>query len=286
MTSVADLGVARQVAGTDPVAEHRGGLALGGVEVGLGQGVEPGEIGRLALGDDPPRRLAGDLEAKPVVDPARSVVLLVFVVHGSIVSPGIVPPPPDPRAIAFGPAGPDNTRLDHPTRSRAMHEPPTLFFDVGGVLLTNGWDTPAAQAGRRDLRAGIPGVPDPPRDAQDRLRDRPDRPRYLRPQGGLPPPASFTPDDFKTFMFSSRSRWATRSTSSARLAATGKYRLYTLNNESRELHDYRVEDLRPRPDLPRHPGLVLPRPGEARRGHLPERHGDRVVLRRAGAVHR
>lgn len=119
----------------------------------------------------------------------------------------------------------------------------TLFFDVGGVLLTNGWDDAARtraaahfhldrefplrhRALQRDLEtAGI---------SLDGYLERVvfDRPR------------AFTLDDFRAFIFE-QSKELPESLDFVRsLANDGRYRLFTLNNESAELNDYRIRHFR------------------------------------------
>lgn len=116
----------------------------------------------------------------------------------------------------------------------------TLFFDLGGVLLTNGWDAPARQlaAARFELD---------PTDFQARhdacqreletgrlsLRD------YVR-QTVFDRPRDYTPEDFLAFIFDQSQELPGHLDYVRALAATGRYRLCTLNNESRELNDYRI----------------------------------------------
>jgi putative hydrolase of the HAD superfamily len=118
--------------------------------------------------------------------------------------------------------------------------PPTLFFDVGGVLLTNAWDTAAR---KRAVEAfGLD-----PADFQTRhemLKTAFETGR-LSLDGYIAKTVfhrsrTFSPDDFKSFMFSQSQLLGETLAWTRTLAATGKYRLLTLNNESRELHEYRV----------------------------------------------
>lgn len=121
---------------------------------------------------------------------------------------------------------------------------PTLFFDIGGVLLTNAWDTPARaraaetfgldnndfqtrhgmlktafETGRLSLDAYIA------------------RTVFHRSRG-------FSPADFKAFMFGQSQLLGETLDWVRSLATAGKYQLFTLNNESRELHEYRVRTFR------------------------------------------
>ncbi len=121
-----------------------------------------------------------------------------------------------------------------------MSEPFTLFFDVGGVLLSNAWDT----AARNQVVAAL-GL-----DGRD-FHTRHGMVKTAFETGRLSLDSyiektvfhtrrSFSPDDFKALMFEqSRVLGATLEWLRP-LAATGRFRLFTLNNESRELHEYRV----------------------------------------------
>jgi putative hydrolase of the HAD superfamily len=121
------------------------------------------------------------------------------------------------------------------------HEPPTLFFDVGGVLLTNGWDTAA-----RTKAAQTFGIDYPEFQTRHEMlktafeTGRIDLDTYVQ-RAVFHHPRSFTPDDFKQFMFGVSALLGDTLDFVRALAATGKYKLYTLNNESRALHEYRVK---------------------------------------------
>lgn len=122
-----------------------------------------------------------------------------------------------------------------------MPETAALFFDVGGVLLTNGWDRHSRQAAVErfgldadeyadrheavvnDLETGRLG-----------LDEYLDRTVFCSPR-------TFTREEFVAFMHS-RSRPHEEALELAReLAASGRYLLATLNNESRELNRYRLD---------------------------------------------
>ena len=123
-----------------------------------------------------------------------------------------------------------------------MADAPTLFFDVGGVLLTNGWDT-----GARKRAAEAFGLDYPEFQTRHEMlktafeTGRLDLDGYVR-KAVFHRPRSFTSETFQAFMFDQSQpldngellAWLRA------LAATGKYQLYTLNNESRELHEHRV----------------------------------------------
>ena len=122
-----------------------------------------------------------------------------------------------------------------------MSEVRVLFFDVGGVLLSNGWD-------RRSRREACQRFDLDWEDFQDRhdfvftdfetgeltldgylrrtvfYRDRP-----------------FTDDEFYSFMKSQSKALPESMALLEELSESGTYMLATLNNESRELNEYRIE---------------------------------------------
>ncbi len=121
-----------------------------------------------------------------------------------------------------------------------MGEVTALFWDVGGVLLTNGWDTPSRQEAAE--RFGLAWeefeerhqlVVTPFETGRLTLDEYLERTVFYRPR-------HFGADDFKTFMFAqSRPRPATLATVE-RLARTKRYFLAALNNESLDLNLYRI----------------------------------------------
>jgi putative hydrolase of the HAD superfamily len=122
-----------------------------------------------------------------------------------------------------------------------MPEKPSLFFDVGGVLLTNGWDTEARESAIAHFRLDAGDMHT--RHAMLKTAFETGRisiDQYLK-RTVFYQPRPFTPDDFKAFMFAQSQELPGRLDFVRALAATGRYRLYTLNNESRELNEYRIE---------------------------------------------
>ncbi len=116
-----------------------------------------------------------------------------------------------------------------------------LFWDVGGVILSNGWDRDTRRAmvrtfqineeefeGRHELVVGRFETGRMPLD------------RYLE-RTIFYAPRAFTPDDVKQFMFAQSHAQPASLDLLARLAASGQYLLATLNNESRELNLFRIE---------------------------------------------
>ena len=116
-----------------------------------------------------------------------------------------------------------------------------LFFDVGGVLGTDGWDH--AQRGAAAVHFGID---------RDDMEERHQAVAGMLEQGriGLDDylratvfhtPRAFGLDDFKAFMREQSVPDAGSLELARSLARTGRYRLMTLNNESDELNRWRIE---------------------------------------------
>lgn len=117
----------------------------------------------------------------------------------------------------------------------------TFFWDIGGVILTNGWD-------RESRRGAADAFSLDWEDFQDRhdlsfpafdsgqitLNQYLDRTLFYRPR-------SFTREEFTAFMFAQSQEYPeTRAVLSA-LARTGKYFIASINNEPLELNQYRIE---------------------------------------------
>jgi putative hydrolase of the HAD superfamily len=118
----------------------------------------------------------------------------------------------------------------------------TLFFDVGGVLLTNAWDTPARN---RAIEAfGLDGLDFHTRHGMVKTAFETGRlslDAYIE-KTVFYTDRSFSRDDFKQFMFDQSKELGGTLDWVRSLAASGRHRLLTLNNESRELHEYRVRN--------------------------------------------
>jgi putative hydrolase of the HAD superfamily len=116
-----------------------------------------------------------------------------------------------------------------------------IFSDVGGVLATNGWDRHSRHELAQQFKLDWDEFEDrhelvvtafeTGRLALDAYLDRT---IFYRPR-------EFTRDAIKSFMFEQSQPDESSMALLARLAATRKYFLATLNNESRELNLYRIE---------------------------------------------
>jgi putative hydrolase of the HAD superfamily len=122
-----------------------------------------------------------------------------------------------------------------------MSKPTAVFSDVGGVLLTNGWD----RACRRKAveRFGLQGedfedrhdlIVDAFETGKIRVDEYLERTVFYRPR-------AFTQQDFKDFLFSLSQPCTETLAIVERLAQSKRYLLATLNNESLDLNLYRIE---------------------------------------------
>ena len=125
----------------------------------------------------------------------------------------------------------------------------TLFWDIGGVILTNGWDHNSRQEAvtafhldEKDFRERH-DLCFPAFDAgQISLNEYLNRTLFYKPQ-------PFTREEFTAFMFAqSREYPETRAVLGA-AARSGKYLIASINNEPRELNQYRIEAFHLRRDF-------------------------------------
>jgi putative hydrolase of the HAD superfamily len=122
----------------------------------------------------------------------------------------------------------------------------TLFWDIGGVILTNGWDrasrNEAAEAFHLDMEEfqdrhdlSFPAFDS----GQISLNEYLDRTLFYRPR-------SFTREEFTAFMFAQSKEYPETRAILDSVARSGKYLVGAINNEPLELNQYRIEafDLR------------------------------------------
>ncbi len=122
-----------------------------------------------------------------------------------------------------------------------MTRPTALFWDVGGVLLTNGWD----QDSRRRMAAQFDINWDEFAERHELLAQKLDTGKlsldqYLS-QTVFYRKRDFSPAAVREFMLAESKPFPDRLALLARIARQGKYLLATLNNESTELNLYRIE---------------------------------------------
>jgi putative hydrolase of the HAD superfamily len=117
---------------------------------------------------------------------------------------------------------------------------PTLFFDVGGVLLTNGWDTASRKAAAETFGLDFAEF----QTRHEMLKTALETGRisldaYIR-RAVFYRQRDFRPDDFRQFMYERSQPLGDTLEWVRALARSGHCRLFTLNNESKELHEHRV----------------------------------------------
>jgi putative hydrolase of the HAD superfamily len=117
----------------------------------------------------------------------------------------------------------------------------TMFWDVGGVMLSNGWDADARAAAMRKFNIDAEDF-----EARHKLVDEAwecgsitlgtylERAIFYRPR-------AFTADEFRDFMFAQSQDLPAGHRIADELAKTGRYLMFTLNNEAVELNIYRIK---------------------------------------------
>src|SRR5277367_3357021 len=121
-----------------------------------------------------------------------------------------------------------------------MTEISALFWDNGGVILTNGWD-------RNSRRAAVEKFHLEWSDFEDRHElmlnafetGRATLDEYLR-RTIFYRERSFTPEDFKQFMYAQSQPFAPSLEFLASLVQPRRYLMASLNNESLEVNEYRI----------------------------------------------
>ena len=127
-----------------------------------------------------------------------------------------------------------------------MAEITTLFWDIGGVILTNGWDCGSRKEAavafyldwdefqdRHDL--SFPAFDS----GQITLNEYLDRTLFYRQR-------AFTREEFSAFMFAQSKEYPETRAILDKVSRSGKYFIGAINNEPLELNQYRIEafDLR------------------------------------------
>lgn len=117
-----------------------------------------------------------------------------------------------------------------------------LFFDLGGVILTNGWDRHCREATAErfgltvdTLQARHYNLAGDFETGRLRLDEYLDRVVFYKDR-------DFSREDFKVAMTSSSAVLGNSLEILDKLLAAGHYRMYTLNNESLDLNLFRIEE--------------------------------------------
>ena len=116
----------------------------------------------------------------------------------------------------------------------------TLFFDVGGVLLSNAWDHEQRSRALEHFHLDEGEF----RDRHDMLVSRFETGRlslagYLN-RTVFFRPRSFTREEFTSYLFAQSQAMPESLALVRELAASGRWQMATINNESRELNQYRI----------------------------------------------
>jgi putative hydrolase of the HAD superfamily len=125
----------------------------------------------------------------------------------------------------------------------------TLFWDIGGVILTNGWDRDSRREAADTFHFDWEEFQDrhelssPAFDTgQISLNEYLDRTLFYRPR-------SFTREEFTAFMFAQSKEFPGSRAILSAAARSGKYFIGAINNEPLELNQYRIEAFHLRRDF-------------------------------------
>jgi putative hydrolase of the HAD superfamily len=116
-----------------------------------------------------------------------------------------------------------------------------MFWDIGGVILSNGWDHQERSAALQHFGLDVQEF-----DRRHELvvdafeRGQMTLETYLR-QTVFYAPRAFTPEEFKAVFFAQSTEMPGTRPILDELSAAGRYLLATLNNESAELNAYRIQ---------------------------------------------
>ncbi len=130
-----------------------------------------------------------------------------------------------------------------------MAEITTLFWDIGGVILTNGWDRQSRREAAEAFKLDWEDFQDrhelsfPAFDSgQISLDEYLDRTLFYRPR-------PFTREEFTAFMFAQSKEYPEAREVLAAAARSGEYFIGAINNEPLELNQYRIEAFQLRRDF-------------------------------------
>jgi putative hydrolase of the HAD superfamily len=125
----------------------------------------------------------------------------------------------------------------------------TLFWDVGGVILTNGWDRGSRKEAAKTFHLDWEEFQDrhdlsfPAFDSgQITLNEYLDRTLFYRSR-------SFTREEFTAFMFAQSKEYPETRAILDKVASIRKYFIGAINNEPLELNQYRIEAFNLRRDF-------------------------------------
>lgn len=130
-----------------------------------------------------------------------------------------------------------------------MPEITTLFWDIGGVILTNGWDRASRRAASDTFKFDWEEFQDrhelsfPAFDnGQITLNEYLDRTLFYRPR-------TFCREEFTAFMFAQSKEYGDTRAVLSSAARANKYFIGSINNEPLELNQFRIEAFNLRRDF-------------------------------------
>jgi len=130
-----------------------------------------------------------------------------------------------------------------------LSEITTLFWDIGGVIMTNGWDTGARRRAAETFHLDWEEFQDrhdlsfPAFDSGlSSLDEYLNRTLFYRPR-------AFTREEFIAFMFAQSKEYPESRAVLDKLARMGKYFIGSINNEPLELNEYRIKAFHLRRDF-------------------------------------
>ena len=117
----------------------------------------------------------------------------------------------------------------------------TLFWDIGGVLLTNGWEMPSRRAAAKEFGFDWPDYErrhrkalEPLETGQITLDQYLDQTLFWRRR-------PFSREEIKTYMRAQTKPIKGSIALAAAVADAERYHMFTLNNESKELNVFRIQ---------------------------------------------
>jgi putative hydrolase of the HAD superfamily len=117
----------------------------------------------------------------------------------------------------------------------------SVFWDIGGVILTNGWDHNSRAVAVETFKLDADEYRErhdlsfPAFDAgQITLNQYLDRTLFYKPR-------TFSREEFTAFMFAQSKEYPETRAVLSDVARSGKYYVASINNEPKELNDYRIE---------------------------------------------
>jgi len=117
-----------------------------------------------------------------------------------------------------------------------------LFLDVGGVMLTNGWDRKAREAAAKKFGLDLDDLNDRHRMTFDTYETgKLSLEEYLK-SSVFYKDRSFTLDDFRNFMFEQSVAYPEMIDLIRGLKAKYKLKIAVVNNEGRELNEFRIKN--------------------------------------------